>query len=327
MERKGRRMGKMIFLFGFFLLLIPTLSFAQEYPTKPINLLVNRAPGGTADTCLRGLVRGTERFLGQPFIVHNNGGGGGSVALGIIAKEKPDGYHLIGHSSTALAEIPQLRGTSAYKFEDFVPICRYGVPHNAIAVRSDSPWTTLKEFVEYTKKNPGKVTFGTGGVGLSYHLAVEYVAIQDGLQLTHVPFPGSILALTALLGGHVNAFSGGTEFVPYVQAGTLRLLAIEEEERMKMFPNVPTLKELGYDYVTDNVFMVTARNGTPPSTVKKLEEAFRKAMDDPQFIQVMNKTYTDISYEGSAESKKYLEVAYPRYGKRIEMFKSRKIIK
>lgn len=132
--------------------------------------------------------------------------------------------------------------------------------------------------------------------------------------------------MTALLGGHVTACSGSTEFVPYVKAGTLRLLAVEEDVRMKKFPNVPTLRELGYDYVTDVVFMVTARTGTPPSIVKRLEDAFHKATDDPEFIQIMDKIDVDISYHGSAEAKRFLEVAYPRLGKIVEMLKSLKDI-
>lgn len=313
-------MKKTIFLFGVLLFLIPSLSLAQQYPTKPISYLVNRAPGGTQDLASRALVKAAEKFLGQPFIISNNGGGGGSVAMGILAKERPDGYHLAGHSTTALISIPQMRKTP-YKLEDFVPICRFGVPQNGICVKSDSTWKTLKEFVDYAKSNPGKVNYSTGGAGTSYHLAMEYIAKQEGIKWTHVPFPGSMPALTALLGGHVPIQSGSTEFIPYVQAGTLRLLAVQGEERMKKFPNVPTMRELGYDYVSDVIFMISAPKGIPPLILKKLEEAFRKATEDPEFIQVMDKIDIDVSYRNSAETKKFLEEAYPRLGHMIKELK------
>lgn len=317
MGGKVWKIRKMIFLFGFILFLIPTLSLAQQYPTRPISYLVNRAPGGTQDLASRALTKAAEKFLGQPFIISNNGGGGGSVGMGILTKERPDGYRLAGHSTTALISIPQMRKVP-YKLEDFVPIVRFGVPQNGICVKSDSPWKTLKEFMEYAKKNPEKATYSTGGAGTSYHLAMEYIAQHDGIKWTHIPFPGSMPALTALLGGHVPIQSGSTEFIPYVKAGSLRLLAVQGEERMKKFPDVPTMKELGYDYVSDVIFMVSAPKGIPPLILKKLEEAFRRATQNPEFIQIMDKIDIDISYRDSAQTKKFLEEAYPRLGHMIK---------
>jgi tripartite-type tricarboxylate transporter receptor subunit TctC len=315
MKRRGWKMGE-IFFFAGILLLIPTFSSAQTYPTKPIHILVGFAPGGTMDISTRVVASKAEKLLGQPFIISNNGGGAGSVALGIVAKEKPDGYYLAGCTSTGLIRIPQFR-TVPYKHEDFVPVMHFGAPQSGLVVKADSPWKTLKELVEYAKKNPGKVTYSSTGVGSPMHLAMEYIAKQEGIQWTHVPYPGSTPALTALLGGHVTAQSGSTEWIPQVKDGAVRLLATHGERRMKTFPEVPTFRELGYDFINETVFMVAAPKGTPPSTVRKLDEAFHKAMDDSEFIQIMAKMEIELAYRNSEDTKRYLEEAYSRLGKMI----------
>jgi tripartite-type tricarboxylate transporter receptor subunit TctC len=262
----------------------------------------------------------TEKFLGQPFIMTNNGGGGGSVAMAILAKEKPDGNYLAGCSSTSLIRIPQFR-TVPYTHEDFVPIMHFGAPPSGLVVRADSPWKTLKEFVEYAKKNPGKVTYSSMGIGSPMHLAMEFIAKQEGIEWTHVPYPGSGPAFIALLGGHVTAQSGSSESFPHVREGTIRLLATHHEKRWKSFPDVPTLRELGYDFINESVFMFAAPKGTPLSVVRKLDEAFRKGMENPEFIKTMEKLEIEISYRDSEDLKKYLEEAYVRLGKMIRELK------
>ncbi len=305
-----------IILFCGIIFFIPILSFGQPYPTKPINILVGFAPGGTMDISTRILASKAEKFIGQPFLISNNGGGGGSVALGIVAKEKPDGYYLAGCTSTGLIRIPQFR-TVPYKLDDFVSIMHFGAPQTGLVVKADSPFKSLKDLVEYAKKNPGKVTYSSTGVGSPMHLAMEYVGKQEGIQWTHVPYPGSTPALTALLGGHVTAQSGSTEWIPQIKAGAVRLLGTHGEKRMKLFPDVPTFRELGYDFINETVFMVAAPKGTPSLIVKKLEEAFHKAMDDPEFIQTMEKMEIEVTYRNSEDTKRYLEEAYARLGKMI----------
>jgi tripartite-type tricarboxylate transporter receptor subunit TctC len=313
-------MGETIFLCGLLLFLIPPLLHAQEYPSKPINMVITFSPGGSADPSMRLLASKTEKFLGQPFITTNNGGGGGSVAMAILTKEKPDGYYLAGCSSTSLIRIPQFRPVP-YTHEDFVPIMHFGAPPSGLVVKTDSPWKTLKEFVEYAKKNPGKVTYSSMGVGSPMHLAMEFIAKQEGITWTHIPYPGSGPAFHALLGGHVTAQSGSSESFPHVREGTIRLLASHHEKRWKSFPDVPTFRELGYDFINESVFMFAAPKGTPPSVVKKLDEAFRKGMEDPEFIKTMEKLEIEISYRNSEDLKKYLEEAYVRLGKMIRELK------
>jgi tripartite-type tricarboxylate transporter receptor subunit TctC len=291
-------------------------SAEQAYPNKPINVLVGFSAGGTMDVSERVLASKAEKYLGQPFVISNNGGGGGTVAIGIVARQKPDGYNLVGCTSTGLVRVPQFRSVP-YKLNDIVPIMHFGAPQTGIVVKADSPWKTLKEFIDYAKKNPGKVTYSTTGVGSPMHLSMEYIAKQEGIKWTHVPYPGSTPALTALLGGHVTAQVGATEWVPFVKDGKVRLLATHGEKRMKTFPQVPTLRELGYEFVNETVFMFGAPKGTPPEIIKKLDDAFRKAMDDPEFVDTMAKMEIEIGYRNSADTKTYLEDAYKRIGKMI----------
>ena len=313
MKEKAWTKERVIVLCGVLLLLVPALSLAQQYPTKPINMAIGFAPGGAVDPAIRALAAASEKYLGQPFVLTNRGGGAGSIALGIVAKEKPDGYHLVGTSTSGLIYVPHFSEVS-FKLGDFAPILIFAkAPHIGLIVKSTSPWKTLREFVDYAKKNPGTVNYGTSGVGSPQHLPMEYIARQEKIQWTHVPFKGSGEAFLGLLGGHITAQSGGIhEIQDHVKAGTVRVLAVHGDKRMKGLPDVPTLKEAGYDFSAEIYFLVAAPKGTPPAIVKKLEEAFHKGMDDPNFIQVMEKMEIEITYRNSEDMKRYLEESYGR---------------
>ncbi len=291
------------------------------YPTKSIDLLIGYAPGGIVDVSERFLAGKAEKYLGQPMVITNNGGGGSSVAVAITATKQPDGYNLAGCASTGLVRIPQFR-TVPYKWDDFTPIMHFATPIlTSLVVRSDSPFKTLKDLVEYARKNPGKVTYSTTGVGSPMHMGMEYIAKQEGIKWTHVPYPGTMPAFMALLGGHVTAQAGAAECVPYIKEGKVRLLATISERRVKTFPDVPTLRELGYDTFNETVFMFAAPKGTPQPIIDKLDNAFHKSMADPEFNGLMAKLEMEPSYRNSADTRKYLEDAYGRIGKLIRELK------
>ncbi|RPI99932.1 MAG: tripartite tricarboxylate transporter substrate binding protein [Deltaproteobacteria bacterium] len=293
MEEKGW-IRKAVLLFGLIFILMPGLSFAQQYPTKPINLIVTFAPGGTLDVATRMLAAKAEKFLGQPLVISNVGGGGGSVALGQVAKKRPDGYDITSCTSTGLIRIPQLRAVP-YSLEDFVPIMHFAAVQSGVVVKSDSPYKTFKDLIEYARKNPGKVNYATSGAGSPMHIGMEYVADREGIHWTHVPYAGGAPGLAAVLGGHVTAMSDSTEWLPHVKEGSLRLIVTHGEKRMKIFPNVPTLRDLGYDFINETVFMLAVPKGTPPAIVKKLDESFHKAMDDPEFIRTIQTLEFDVA--------------------------------
>jgi tripartite-type tricarboxylate transporter receptor subunit TctC len=302
---------------GLLFVLVPVFSFAQDFPTKPVNVIVTFAPGGTLDTATRILATKAEKFLGQTVLVSNVGGGGGSVALAQVATKKPDGYEITSCTSTGLIRIPQLRAVP-YGPDDFIPLMHYAAVESGVVVKSDSAYKTFKDLVDFAKQNPGKVTYATSGAGSPMHMAMEFVAMKEGLKWTHVPQTGGAPGLAAVLGGHVTAMSDSTEWLPHVKEGSLRLLATHGEKKMKSFPNVPTFRDLGYDFINETVFMIAAPKGTPAPVIKKLDESFHKAMDDPQFVQTIANIEFAVSYRNSADTKKYLDDAYARFGEMIK---------
>lgn len=317
MKTRNRKLWLMIITGIFFLTAIGVPSFADEFPTKPINVLVALPAAGSVSLSFRFLAAQAEKTLGQPFSQSYENGGGGSVACGIVAKQAPDGYHLLACSSTSLIRLPQFRPVP-YNFENFVPILSWGQMQSVLYVHADSPWKTFREFIDYAKKNPGKVTYQIMGYGQPMHLAMLYIAKQDGIEWTAIP--ASENPTLQLLGGHVTASSSGTAYAGLAEAGKLRILAAHSPERLKRFPDVPTLRELGYDFVNESVMMLVAPKGTPEPIIKKLNNALHAAMDDPEFIKYMD-TVATIVYRDGKSTKEYLDDAYVRLGKQIKELK------
>jgi tripartite-type tricarboxylate transporter receptor subunit TctC len=313
-EQKAWKIVTTIFVV-LLLLWAPAMSVAQEYPTKPINLTVGVGTGGTVDISSRLLAARAEKLLGQPIVITNNGGGAGSVALGILAKAKPDGYSLVTSPQAPLVEVPHLRPVP-YKFDDIIPVMQYAEPESGVVVRADSPFKTFKDLVEFARKNPGKVTYTTTSTSTPHALAMIYVGKHEKIQWSAIPVPSGDPNMP-LLGGHVTAFTGSTSWKRYVDTGQFRPLVVQGEKRMKAFPDVPTLKELGYDFVTLSFYVLWTVKGTPAPIVKKLEDAFHKATEDPEFVAYMKKAEMPIGYRNSEGTKKHLQEAYERFGKMI----------
>ena len=292
---------------------------AQDYPAKPINLTVCISTGGTVDLSTRILASKAEKILGQPIAVTNNGGGAGSVAMELLSKAKPDGYTLVSCPQTPLVEVPHMRKLP-YKFNQFQPVMQFAEPYGGLVVQKDAPFNSLKDLVEYARKNPGKVTYSTSGSLTPWHLAMVYVGRQENIQWTAVPVPGGDPNMP-LLGGHVTAFTAASSWKRYIDQGKFKLLVVYSDRRMPAFPNVPTLKELGYDFVVETLYYISAPAGTPAPIVKKLDEAFKKAMDDPEFIAYMNKAELPMAYKNSADTKKALEQADKRFEKMVDDLK------
>jgi tripartite-type tricarboxylate transporter receptor subunit TctC len=315
MKGKGWKKIGTVVVSGILLSLLPVLSHAQQYPTKPVTLMIGMAPGGLIDPAIRGVAAGAEKHLGQPFIVENKAGGGGTTAFGILAKEKPDGYRLAGAGSPPMTYVPHFREVS-YTLKDFVPICSFGrgAPLGII-VRADSPFKTLKDLIEYARKNPGQVTFGSTGVGMPLHLCVEYIALKEGVKFTHIPYKGSSESFAAVLGGHITFQSGGVaDIKDHVKAGKVRVLVTYGEERWETIPGIPAMKEFGYNFPNESYIFVAAPKGTPEPIVKKLEEAFRKGMDDPNYRKTMAQLEAPVAFVGSEDLMKYFEKHYTEVG-------------
>jgi tripartite-type tricarboxylate transporter receptor subunit TctC len=272
---------------------------------KPINFLIGFPAGGTTDVCARPLVNAASKTLGQPIVVVNKPGGASAVAVATLKNEKPDGY-TIGILGSGAVLSQHMRKVPYDTAKDFTPIMQYAVYLYGLVVQTDSPWKTFKEFIEYARNNPGKIRYSTAGPGSPQHLVMERLALKEKVKWTHIPFPGGGPAVTALLGGHVEATSQTTEWKAHVESGRLRLLAVYGEKRMIDFPNVPTLLELGYDISAASLISIAGPKGISPQIVEILHGAFKKALEDPDFIKASRQLDQPQIYRSPEDLGKHL---------------------
>ncbi|MCG6535975.1 MAG: tripartite tricarboxylate transporter substrate binding protein [Syntrophales bacterium LBB04] len=281
-----------------------------EYPERPITMILPTGPGGPLDLIDRAIANGAQKQLGQPLVLENRPGGGGTVGLAMVAAAKPDGYTLCGASSTPMIRAPLLQKVPFKPLGSFTPIIGFALPHSALVVRSDAPWKTFKEFLDYSKKNPGRVKYSTSGFGSAMHHAMEVVARSDDIKWVHVPYQGTAPALAALLGGHVDACSSGADFLVHARAGSVRILATNGEKRLPGFPGVPTLKELGYNFVDETVFSVVGPAGLSPQVITTLENAFGKGAETAEFKATLNNLDHVPVHYGSKSYAEYLKALW-----------------
>jgi tripartite-type tricarboxylate transporter receptor subunit TctC len=285
---------------GLFLSLILLLSAsiqAADFPTKEVQIIIPYAAGGATDLIFRALAATTGKYLGKAVIVVNRPGGGGTVGVTEAAQAKPDGYTLLS-AITPLTILPhQVKTTFTYK--SFDPIINVVKDPGMFLVRSDSPWKNLHEFLDYAKKNPEMITVGNSGAGGGVHLIALAFEKRAGVKFNHIPFAGGGPSVTALLGGHINAVSvSPPEGIEHVKAGKLRIIALFAEKRFDLFPDVPTVKEQGVDFVMGQWRGLAAPKGTPPDVIKKLHDAFKKGMEDPVFVKNAKDMVVNLSYLG-----------------------------
>jgi tripartite-type tricarboxylate transporter receptor subunit TctC len=309
------------------LALLPLAAAAQDFPTRAVTMIVPFPPGGVADQTGRPLASAMEKVLNQPVVIANRQGAGGAVGMGAAANARPDGYTLLMalSSISIIPEADKLFGRQpAYTMEQFAPVALVSADPTVLVVSADSPWKSVKELVEDAKKRPGEISFSSSGVYGTLHMAMEMFATSAGIKLKHVPFAGGGPALTALLGGHVQALASGPgPVLPQVKAGKLRPLASWGEKRLAALPDVPTFKELGYEdvefYIWSGLF---APAKTPEPVLKTLREAAARAVEDPEFRATMEKLQTPVAYLDAPQFKEFwmkdaqrLAVAVQRVGK------------
>ena len=282
-----------IVVFGIAFLLFASPAFA-DYPDKPITIYCGYGPGASTDVSSRALATGLEKMWGVPVVVENKPGGGTTVCAGLVASKKPDGYSLGVISEGALTASPHLQKLAFDPLKDFTFLAQYATYFGAFAVRSDSPWKTLDEFIAHAKANPG-MSYTSTGMHTRQQISAELLAQCKGLTFRHVPTKGGTDASTMLMGGHAD-FSTGSSQIVYVRQGVFRLLLrVNAEKRHPDFPGVPTLKEIGCPDVPSAGLDVIAPKGLPPAISKKLGEAIRKVSLEPAFQKVL--TSFDIPYD------------------------------
>ena len=268
---------------------------AANYPTKQIELIVPFAAGGGTDLMSRALADALKNHLPQPIGVVNKTGGGGAIGFAEMIAARPDGYR-IGMGTVELATLPPL-GIASFKTSDLKYIAQLNNRPSAITVRADAPWANVKEFLEFAKENPGKIRIGNSGTGAIWHLAAASLEQKTGIQFSHIPYDGAAPAVTALLGGHIEAVTvSSAEVWTHLQNGTLKILAVMADERSKGCEDVPTLKENGVDVQISAWMGVVVPKKTPQAVVDTLSAALAKAVAEPSFVEVVKKLNMEVNY-------------------------------
>jgi len=273
---------------------------AQDYPTHPVTMVVPFPPGGVADITARPVAEAMGRFLQQPVIVENKAGAGGGVGMQYVARARPDGYTVL-LALSSISIIPEadkiLGRDPMFALNQLVPIARFTADPTVLAVRADSPWKSVKDLVEAAKAAPGSIPYGSSGNYGTMHVPMEMFSGSANVKMLHVPFTGAGPAVVALLGGQVQALSTGPSSVMgHIKAGKVRVLATWGESRHPALPDVPTLKELGYDAQFSQWTGLFVPAGTPDAAVAKLREAAKFAVDDANFKAALAKVETPVQY-------------------------------
>jgi tripartite-type tricarboxylate transporter receptor subunit TctC len=299
-----------------FSLIAATPIFAADFPAKEVQIIIPWAAGGATDLIFRALAATTGKYLGKAVVVVNRPGGAGAVGYTECMQAPPDGYTLVS-AITPLTILPH-QVTTAFTYKSFDPVINVVRDPGMFLVKSDSPWKTLKDFLDYAKKNPDMITVGNSGAGGGVHLIALAFEKAAGVKFNHIPFAGGGPSVTALLGGHINAVTvSPPEGIEHVKAGKLRIIALFADKRFGLFPDVPTVKEQGVDFVMGQWRGLAAPKGTPPDVIKKLHDAFKRGMDDPAFIKNAKDMVVNLSYLGPEAFGKVMAHDDEFYGKLV----------
>jgi tripartite-type tricarboxylate transporter receptor subunit TctC len=289
----------------------PVAAQAPAWPSRPITLIVPFPPGGLADIVARPVAEALARDLGQPVVIDNKPGAGGGIGMGLAAKSKPDGHTLLMalSSLTVLPEADVILGRAPmFALGDLRPIARYTADPTVLAVRADSPWKTVKDFVDDARKRPGAINYGSSGNYGTMHVPMEILAQDAGIKLTHVPFTGAGPAVLALLGGQIQAVSTGPATVlQHVKAGKLRVLGHWGTGSLASLPEVPALKDTGFnaEYAQWSGLFIPA--AVPEPIAQRLRTAARNAAQDARVREVINGAGSPILFQDSPEFERYVQ--------------------
>jgi tripartite-type tricarboxylate transporter receptor subunit TctC len=282
---------------------LATPALAQrEYPSRPIRLIVPWLASAAADIQLRGMAQVATRYLGQPIIIENRAGASGILGAQLLANEaQGDGYLLTQMHNSAL-RVPFMMQRAPYDpLRDFSYVIRLVGYSYGVVVRPDSPWRTWQQFVDHVKANPGKISFGTAGVGTTQHVVMEQVARIAGLDWVHVPFRGGGDDVQALLGGNLDAVASSSLWAEMVQNGQLRLLVSFGEERIRRFPETPTLRESGFNVAQTSPYGLVGPKNMDPGIMRVLHDALHRALMDPEHLALIARMDMPLAYLNSAD--------------------------
>ena len=292
-------------------------ALAQTFPTKPIKLVIAFPAGGPTDITMRALADGASKALGQPVVVENKPGAGGTLPAQALQTAPADGYTLA-QIPLGVFRLPYTTKINWDPVKDINYVLNVTGYAFGVVVPTASPLKSWGDFVAYAKANPGKLSYGSTGNLTSPHLTMEHVAQKADIKLLHVPYKGSADLMQALLGGHLMAASDSTGFAPQVEAGKLRVLNTWGDKRLAKFPDAPTLKELGYDIVQNSPFGIGAPKNTPEAVVKRLHDAFKTAMEQPAYVDALHRYDMVPIYMSSAQYRQFAQDTFAREKTLIE---------
>ena len=290
----------------------PPIAAQPPYPTRAVEFIIPFPPGGPADTAARIVQPKLSALLGVPIGLVNKPGGGGALGADYVAKAKPDGYTVFATTNAPLTIVPAMQPDVSYRAAEFAPVGGYMADLGVIVTRAASPWKTLEQLVEHARKEPGKLSYGSPGIGTVSFFMVELVKAAFGLDIVHVPFQGGGPAKNAVMGGHVAlASSGLNSFAPLIKSGDLVALATSAPKRVAAFPDVPTLAEKGFPEASLNIWLglfVPAK--TPREIVDRLAQALEQTMRDPAVVAATEKAGMVVDYRPPAAIAKLIETEH-----------------
>jgi len=296
-----------------------------DYPDRPLTIVVAYPAGGMVDIVARPMAETMKKKFPKGVAVLNRPGGGGSLGVAEVVQAKPDGYTVILAPNSTLVIHPQLNELPYKTPDDYEPILNTISFYTLLAVRAESPFKTVQEFVAAAKANPTKVRVGTPGEGTISHLTLERWGAAGAFKFTHVPFSGWGETSPALLGGHIDAVMAQPgEVKPLVDAKKIRVLAVGQPQRHPYFPDAPTSKEVGLGDSSGTWFVLTAPKGTPSPVLKVLHDSAKAAIEEPGFVTLMKSRGVDIDYRSGDKLRQDLWREYKDYGeilKRLGMIK------
>jgi len=303
-------------LCALFLLLFVSFIEAQTFPARPVTLLVTFPAGGPTDIAGRALAEATSKYLGQPVVVENRPGATGTLGAAALVNAKPDG-HLVSMIPITVLRLPHMENVAFDPMKDIRYVMGVSGYVFAFIVRADAPWKTMADLIASAKAYPERISYGSHGIGGTVHLATEELSAAQGVKLNHIPFKGSADMLTAMLGGHLNVAVDSTGAVPHVAAGKARVLATLTEKRTAVWPDVPTLSELGFGIVSTSPYGIGVPAATPPAVVKALHDAFKKGLEDPIHTRTLEKYNQPVWYQSTENYTKWAREQYEKERKLI----------
>jgi tripartite-type tricarboxylate transporter receptor subunit TctC len=297
-----------------------TAALAADFPTKPITLIVGFAAGGQTDVQARALANAASKELGQPIVVVNRPGMASTLGPAQMAETAvPDGYTLA-VMTQPMTRVPHVNKVKFDPRKDFTPLLKVTSFNFGVVVRADSPFKTIHQLIDHARANPGMVTYGTSGVGGGPHIAVERLAKATGVEFNMIPYPGATPIFANIMGGHV-VFSAEAGFGPFVDDGRFRVLGLFSAQRLPKRPQWPTLKEEKIDVVAESWWGVGGPKGMDPKVAQILHDAFKKALNDPEFNRILDMNNQTVTYLNPTDFQAAIEREYDDEARFMKEFK------